>query len=89
MMNKIAAMDLFEHNSFLVDDRDVISIETAEKITSKEAVEFAKRMRAEGFNAYGIGDYIIGYMNQRAFFIAVTYQNILEIKWENVKNETD
>lgn len=73
MMNKIAAMNLFEHNSFLVVDKDVISMKTAEELTSKEAVEFAKRMKPECFNGYGIGDYTIWYMNQRAFFIAVTY----------------
>lgn len=43
MINKDAANVLFERNACLVVDRDVIPERIAIELTSKEAVEFAKK----------------------------------------------
>lgn len=45
MINKDAANVLFERNACLVVDRDVIPERIAIELTSKEAVEFAKKRK--------------------------------------------
>lgn len=48
MVNRSMAMALFEKNACLVVDRDVIPERIAEELTSKEAVDFAKKMESAG-----------------------------------------
>lgn len=77
MINKDAANVLFERNACLVVDRDVIPERIAIELTSKEAVEFAKKKEGSTCGGYGIGK--IGtmyYLNRRGFFLAITYQNV-------------
>ena len=77
MINKDAANALFERNACLVVDRDVIPEKVAIELTSREAVEFAKKMEISAFNGYGIGEIgTMNYLNRKGFFLAVTYQNI-------------
>lgn len=77
MINKDAANALFERNACLVVDRDVIPEKVAVELTSREAVEFAKKMEISAFNGYGIGEIgTMGFLNRRGFFLALTYQNV-------------
>lgn len=77
MVNRSMAMALFEKNACLVVNRDVIPERIAEELTSKEAVVFAKKMECAGFNGYGVGKLgTMQYLTQKAFLIAVTYQNV-------------
>ena len=77
MINKDAANALFERNACLVVDRDVIPEKVAIELTSREAVEFAKRMEISAFNGYGIGEIgTMDYLNRSGFFLALTYQNV-------------
>lgn len=77
MINKEAANALFERNACLVVDRDVIPERVAVELTSREAVEFAKKMESSACNGYGIGEIgTMTYLNRRGFFIALTYQNV-------------
>lgn len=77
MINKDAANALFERNACLVVDRDVIPEKVAIELTSREAVEFAKKMESSACNGYGIGEIgTMSYLNRRGFFLALTYQNV-------------
>ena len=77
MINKDAANALFERNACLVVDRDVIPEKVAVELTSREAVEFAKKMESSACNGYGIGEIgTMSYLNRRGFFLALTYQNV-------------
>ncbi len=77
MLNKESANAIFERNSCLVVDRDVIPERIAIEITSKEAVDFAKKMYDAGFSGYGVGALgTMMYLTRKAFFTAVTYQNV-------------
>lgn len=77
MINKDTANVLFERNACLVVDRDVIPEKIAIDLTSKEAVEFAKKMESNTCNGYGIGKIgTMHYLNRRGFFLAITYQNV-------------
>ena len=77
MINKDAANALFERNACLVVDRDVITEKVTVELTSREAVEFAKKTEISAFNGYGIGEIgTMGFLNRRGFFLALTYQNV-------------
>lgn len=77
MINKDAANALFERNACLVVDRDVIPERVAIELTSREAVEFAKKMEGGAYNGYGIGEIgTMNYLNRKGFFLALTYQNV-------------
>ena len=89
MMNKEIAINLFDRNSCLIGKNDVIPEDIAEKITSKEAVEFAKKMNRTGHNGYGIGDYTLFYLTRETFLLAVTYQNIDECRKAGIAHETN
>ena len=89
MMNKETAINLFDRNSCLIRKNDVIPEDIAEKITSKEAVEFAKKMNRTGYNGYGIGDYTLLYLARETFLLAVTYQNIDECRKAGIAHETN
>ena len=89
MMNKETAINLFDRNSCLIGDRDVILEDIAEKLTSRQAVKFAKRMNSSGHNVYGIGDYGVTYMSLKCFLLAVTYENINEYRKAGVTYGND
>lgn len=89
MMNKETAINLFDRNSCLIEDRDVILEDIAEKLTSRQAVKFAKRMNPSGHNGYGIGDYMVTYMTLKCFLLAVTYENINEYRKAGVTYGND
>lgn len=77
MINKDAANALFERNACLVVDRDVIPEKIAIELTSREAVEFAKKNESSAYNGYGIGEIgTMSYLNRRGFFLALTYLNV-------------
>ena len=79
MINKVAATKLFDDNSCLVGDRDVIFESVARELLGGESIEFAKRMCTKierRFNGYGIGDYTACYLTQKEFFLAITYLNV-------------
>lgn len=80
MMNKEMATALFDRNSCLVEDRNVIPKDIAVKLTSEKAVEFAKRMKSDSFSGYGIGEYTMYYITRSGFLLAITYMNISEHK---------
>ena len=61
-MNKETAINLFDRNSCLIGDRDVILEDIAEKLTSRQAVEFAYSVNKKGHNGYCVGDYTVFYM---------------------------
>lgn len=70
---------LFDDNSCLVGDRDVIFESVARELLGGESIEFAKRMCTKierRFNGYGIGDYTACYLTQKEFFLAITYLNV-------------
>ena len=70
MINKVAATKLFDDNSCLVGDRDVIFESVARELLGGESIEFAKRMCTKierRFNGYGIGDYTACYLTQKEF----------------------
>ncbi len=89
MINKEIAGNLFDRHSCLINDKNVIPKEEAENLTSKEGVEFSRRMNPIGHNGYGIGSYTLNYLTREAFFIAVTYQNIDEFRKAGASYETD
>lgn len=89
MMNKETAINLFDRNSCLIGDRDVILEDIAEKLTSRQAVKFAKGMNPSGHNCYGIGDYMVSYMTLKCFLLAVTYENINEYRKAGVSHDND
>lgn len=79
VINKVAATKLFDDNSCLVGDRDVIFESVARELLGGESIEFAKRMCTKTerrFNGYGIGDYTACYLTQKEFFLAITYLNV-------------
>lgn len=83
MINKAAATKLFDDNSCLVGDRDVIFESVAKELLGGESIEFAKRMCTKierSFNGYGIGDYTAYYLTQKEFFLAITYLNVKKTK---------
>lgn len=88
-MNKETAINLFDRNSCLIGDRDVILEEVAEKLTSRQAVDFAYRTNKNGHNGYGIGDYTVFYMTLNEFLSAVTYENINEYRKAGVTHGND
>lgn len=69
MMNKETAINLFDRNSCLIGDRDVILEDIAEKLTSRQAVEFAYSVNKKGHNGYGVGDYTVFYMTLKEFLV--------------------
>lgn len=80
MINKDMATILFNRNCCLIGNEDVVTIEVAEGLTSKTAVEFAEHMSHGGCNGYGNGEYTLMYITRKAFFLAVTHQNIEEYR---------
>ena len=89
MMNKLTATALFDKNSCLIGNKDVIPKSEAIRLLGKEAVEFADRADSRYQNAYGIGDFTMEYLNREGFFIAVTYKNVEEQKQAIKLKETN
>lgn len=89
MINKETAINLFDRNSCLIGDRDVILEDIAEKLTSRQAVEFAYKTNKKGHNGYGVGDYTAFYMTLKEFLSAVTYENINEYRKAGVTYGND
>ena len=89
MMNKETAINLFDRNSCLIGDRDVILEDIAEKLTSRQAVEFAYSVNKKGHNGYCVGDYTVFYMTLKEFLLAVTYENINEYRKAGVSHGND
>lgn len=89
MMNKETAINLFDRNSCLIGDRDVILEDIAEKLTSRQAVEFAYSVNKKGHNGYGVGDYTVFYMTLKEFLLAVTYENINGYRRAGVSHGND
>lgn len=89
MMDKDTANSLFNRNCCLIKNTDIIAEEIAKNLTSKAAVEFAKRMNPAGWNGYGIGDYTLLYLTRETFFLAVTYQNIDECRKAGIAHEAN
>lgn len=80
MLNKEEASALFNQHAWLVDDREVIPVDTAINLTSEAAVNFAKQQGSTAYNGYGIGDYTMMYLTKRGFSLAVSYQNVNEYR---------
>lgn len=78
MINKSTAVKLFEDNSCLVGEADVIPDDIAREKLGSEAVKFARKFNTKYSNAYGIGDYTMQYLTRKGFFTAVTYYNVSE-----------
>lgn len=89
MMNKETAINLFDRNSCLIGDRDVILEDIAEKLTSRQAVEFAYSVNKKGHNGYCVGDYTVFYMTLKEFLLAVTYENINGYRKAGVSHGND
>ena len=89
MMNKLTATALFDKNSCLIGNKDVIPKSEAIRLLGSEAVEFADRADSRYQNAYGIGDFTMKYLTREGFFIAVTYKNVEEQKQAIKLKETN
>lgn len=89
MMNKLTATALFDKNSCLIGNKDVIPKSEAIRLLGSGAVEFADRADSRYQNAYGIGDFAMEYLTREGFFIAVTYKNVEEQKQATKVKETN
>lgn len=89
MMNKLTATALFDKNSCLIGNKDVIPKSEAIRLLGSGAVEFADRADSRYQNAYGIGDFTMEYLTREEFFIAVTYKNVEEQKQATKVKETN
>lgn len=89
MMNKLTATALFDKNSCLIGNKDVIPKSEAIRLLGSGAVEFADRADSRYQNAYGIGDFTMEYLTREGFFIAVTYKNVEEQKQATKVKETN
>lgn len=89
MMNKLTATELFDKNSCLIGNKDVIPKSEAIRLLEREAVEFADRADSRYQNAYGIEDFTMEYLTREGFFIAVTYKNVEEQKQAIKLKETN
>lgn len=78
MINKEMATEIFDKNSCLVENRNVIPEDIAVKIAGENAVEFSKKYKKDSYNGYGIGDYTMNYLTEKGFLLAITYMNISE-----------
>lgn len=89
MMNKLTATALFDKNSCLIGNKDVIPKSEAIRLLGSGAVEFADRADSRYQNSYGIGDFTMEYLTKEGFFIAVTYKNVEEQKQATKVKETN
>lgn len=89
MMNKLTATALFDKNSCLIGNKDVIPKSEAIRLLGSVAVEFADRADSRYQNAYGIVDFTMEYLTREGFFIAVTYKNVEEQKQATKVKETN
>ncbi len=76
-LNTEQALELFKDNSIMVEDRDVMPVDTAINILGAEAVSFARNIGVER-NVYWLGENkSLQYLTKRGFGKAVTYKNIM------------
>lgn len=69
MMNKLTATALFDKNSCLIGNKDVIPKSEAIRLLGSGAVEFADRADSRYQNAYGIGDFTMEYLTREGFLL--------------------
>lgn len=78
MINRETAIALFERNSCLVRNSNVIPEDVAINLTCEGAVLFSKKMDSSNFNGFGIGNHTMCYLTEKGFLMAVTYMNVNE-----------
>ena len=93
MMNSEQVKALFAHEAVLLGSKDGVPFYRTAEIFGEDAAEYAKRCgrknngarMADYYNAFGVGDYICGYLTYKGFCCAAAYANVLEIREREVK----
>lgn len=88
MMNKLTATALFDKNSCLIGNKDVIPKSEAIRLLGSVAVEFADRADSRYQNAYGIGDFTMEYLTREGVFYCSNIQKCRRTEASN-KGERD
>jgi len=88
-INKSAAMEVFEHESILIGERDVMPIFKAKRFLGADAVDFSKKDAIDR-NSYYIGDSRhVTYLTLKGFLKAVIYRNVCLLQQEKAPFPTE
>lgn len=79
LLNKLQADELFRRESILIGRDDVIPTYKAVELFGEKAVCFAKGQK-DNWNAFGVGDFSLDYLNYTGFLQAVSYYNVEQLK---------
>lgn len=81
MFKENEVRQLFDKDSILIINRNVIPDYAVKKLLGEDAYEHAVRtLNGKYHNAYGIGDFSLNYLTYEGFQIAATFYNVKNAK---------
>lgn len=82
-LNKSQAYELFQRESVMIGDDDVVPVFRAAELLGERAVKFVENHFDRRYsNGFGVESYTLNYLTLQGFLRAVSYYNVQQLQQE-------